>query len=193
MIRPRTIDRDLLLAAAEDIAAARGIAQVTFGEVASAAGVPKASVQSAFKTRENLLEAMLGRWVDQERSRFESLAGPNPTPVQAVLAHLQSTRDEPVEAMQRMAALVAALKETSSGLDQIEPWYGARGLVLEASTPQAVELRTAFLAAEGAFFVRYLVGLDFGDAAWRSTFDELARRIDALKGQTRTRQRTRRG
>lgn len=193
MIRPRTIDRDLLLTAAEDIAAARGIAQVTFGEVASAAGVPKASVQSAFKTRENLLEAMLGRWVEQEQSRFESLAGPNPTPVQAVLAHLQSTRDEPVEAMQRMAALVAALKETSSGLDQIEPWYRARGLVLEASTPETVELRTAFLAAEGAFFIRYLVGLDFGDAAWRSTFDELARRIDALKGQTPTRQRTRRG
>ncbi len=180
MIRPRTINRDLLLAAAEDIAATRGIAQVTFGEVASAAGVPKASVQSAFKTRENLLEAMLGRWVEQERSRFEALAGPNPTSVQAVQAHLQSTRDESAEAMQRMAALVAALKETSNGLKQIEPWYRARGLVLEAATPQDVELRTAFLAAEGAFFVRYLVGQDFSESAWRSTFDDLLTRIQRL-------------
>jgi len=30
-------------------------------------------------------------------------------------------------------------------------------------------------------------------SARHDTFDELARRVDALKGQTRTRQRTRRG
>lgn len=180
MIRPRTIDRELLLAAAEDIAATRGIAQVTFGEVASAAGVPKATVQSAFKTRENLLEAMLGRWVDQERARFEAMAGPDPTPARAVRAHLQSTRNESPEAMQRMASLVAALKETPTGLERIDPWYRARGLVVEASSPEDVALRSAFLAAEGAFFVRYLVGLDFSDAAWLSTFDELFQRIDPL-------------
>lgn len=186
MIRPRTIDRDRLLVAAEDIAATRGIAQVTFGEVASAAGVPKASVQSAFKTRENLLEAMLGRWVGQEQSRFEALAGASPTPVQAVGAHLKSTRDEPVEAMQRMATLVAALKESSTGLKQIETWYRARGLVLEASTSEDIELRSAFLAAEGAFFVRYLVGLDFSEAAWSNTFDDLVRRIETLEKSGRT-------
>jgi AcrR family transcriptional regulator len=180
MIRPRTIDRDLLLAVAEDIAGTLGIASVTFGEVASAAGVPKASVQSAFRTRENLLEAMLVRWVDQEHSRFADLAGASPTTAQAVAAHVKSTRNESAEAMQRMASLVAALKETNAGLSQIDPWYRSRGLVLEASCPDEVELRTAFLAAEGAFFVRYLVGLGFSEAAWNSTFDELTGRIEKL-------------
>lgn len=180
MIRPRTIDRDFLLAVAEDIAGSRGIAYVTFGEVASAAGVPKASVQSAFRTRTNLLEAMLSRWMDQERSRFEDLAGATPTMAQAVAAHLKSTRNEPADAMKRMASLVAALKETNTGLSQIESWYRSRGLAVEASCPDDIELRTAFLAAEGAFFVRYLVGLNFSEEAWNSTFDALTRRIERL-------------
>jgi len=80
-----------------------------------------------------------------------------------------------------MASLVAALKESSTGLEQIETWYCARGLVLEATTPDDIELRNAFLAAEGAFFFRYLVGLDFSEAVWNGIFDALSLRIQQMK------------
>jgi hypothetical protein len=117
------------------------------------------------------------------KNRITDAASPkniSPTMAQAVAAHLKSTRNEPADAMKRMASLVAALKETNTGLSQIESWYRSRGLAVEASCPDDIELRTAFLAAEGAFFVRYLVGLNFSEEAWNSTFDALTRRIERL-------------
>jgi len=171
--RPRSIDREHLLACAQEIAGTYGIAKLTFGEVGIAAGVSKATVQSVFRTREQLLESMLGRWMEQEQLRFKALAGEHPSATEAVVAHIESTAREEPEMMRRMAAIMAALKDAPSGLAQVVDWYQSRGLNVEASTDQDKALRTAFLAAEGAFFVRYLVGLPMSDEAWTDLFDEL--------------------
>jgi len=173
VIRPRTIDRDQLLNCAEDIAASGGISEVTFGAVASAAGVPKASVQSAFGTRESLLDAMLQRWVNRERERFNALAGSNPTPADCVVAHLRSTASESHESMLRMASLVATLGASGTRVDRVVDWYESRGLSTVAESPEQKRLRAAFLAAEGAFFVRYLVGLPMSDEVWQDIFSDL--------------------
>ena len=74
MARPRTVDRDQLLDVAEAVMSAEGTAGLTFGGVAKVAGISKATVQSVFKTREAMIEAMLQRWIAKEQLRFEAVA-----------------------------------------------------------------------------------------------------------------------
>ena len=60
--RPRSIDRDKVLDAAEGIVAAEGAAGLTFDAVARAAGITKGGVQYCFGTKDKLIEAMIDRW-----------------------------------------------------------------------------------------------------------------------------------
>jgi AcrR family transcriptional regulator len=59
MGRRQTIDREKVLAVAEDIVGQRGAAALTIDAVAKAAGITKGGVQSAFGTKEALIAAML--------------------------------------------------------------------------------------------------------------------------------------
>ena len=52
--RPRTIDRDKVLDAAEDIVMAQGASGLTFDALAKAAGITKGGLQYCFGTKENL-------------------------------------------------------------------------------------------------------------------------------------------
>lgn len=173
MPRPRSIDRELLLNLAEATVAATGAAGLSFGSLAAASGVSRASVQSVFGTREALIAAMLERWLAQEGQRFAAAAGPSPTPEQRIRAHIATTAVEPEEGMRRSATLMASLAGSERQVRSAADWYQSRVGDLSASTPEARRLRTAFLAAEGAFFVRYLVGLPMSGALWREIFDDL--------------------
>ena len=53
--RPRSIDRDKVLDAAEGIVAAEGAAGLTFDAVARAAGITKGGVQYCFGTKDKLI------------------------------------------------------------------------------------------------------------------------------------------
>src|SRR6218665_3880573 len=62
MSKRPVIDRNLVLDAAVSVVMERGIAALSIGEVAKAAGISKGGVQSCFGTKEGLLEAMVNRW-----------------------------------------------------------------------------------------------------------------------------------
>ena len=109
MGRPRTINREQLLDVAEAVVAESGAIGLSFGAIAAAAGLPKASVQSAFGTREALIEAMLDRWMAQEQLRFHAAAGPHPSAPDRIRAHVQTTAEESEVSMRRMATLLAGL------------------------------------------------------------------------------------
>lgn len=173
MARPRRIDRAHLLERAEALVAAEGAAALSFGRLASAAGVPKASIQSAFGTREALVEAMLDRWLRAEQQRFANLAGPTPSPLARVLAHLRSVGTETPEASSRMASLLAALTEAGLASESLAAWYAARIGDLSAAGAEARRLRLAFLAAEGAFTMRHLAGVRIRDEVWQDVFADL--------------------
>jgi len=173
MARPRQINRAQLLDHAEALVAAEGTAALSFGRLAAATGVPKASIQSAFGTREALIEAMLARALEAEQRRFEGFAGPDPSPRVRVLAHLRSVASETREASSRMAALLAALTEAGQGSASLAAWYAARIGGFEAEGEEARRLRLAFLAAEGAFMIRHLARLPLHDEVWRDLFRDL--------------------
>jgi AcrR family transcriptional regulator len=173
MARPRTVNREQLLDAAEEIVSAAGAAALSFGGVATAAGLSKATVQSVFGTREAMIEAMLERWLQHEGKRFEELAGLAPSLRECITAHIRSTAAETPEAGRRMAALQAALTSSGYQSKSSAQWYSARIGNLTASTPEERRLRIAFLAAEGAFFVRHMAGIPISDALWEDIFADL--------------------
>ena len=171
MARPRTIDRERLLDAAESVVAAGRIAALTFGSVAAASGVPKASVQSAFGTREGMIDAMLQRWLAREEQRFERAAGKRPSARKRMQAHIRTTEEE--DTGSRMATLLAALAGSGEQSASTAAWYRARIGSLTAKTREQRRLRVAFLAAEGAFYIRHLVGFPISEALWHDIFEDL--------------------
>ena len=171
MARPRTIDRERLLDAAESVVAAGRIATLSFGSVAAASGVPKASVQSAFGTRESMIDAMLQRWLEREQQRFDRAAGKRPSARKRMQAHIRTTEEE--DTGSRMATLLAALAGSGEQSASTAAWYASRIGNLSAKTAEQRRLRMAFLAAEGAFYIRHLVGFPIGEALWRDIFKDL--------------------
>lgn len=178
MSRPRTVDRDRLLNAANAVIAASGVAALSFGSVATAAGLSKATVQSAFGTREAMIAALLERWLEQEQARFEAMVGPAPTALDRVRGHLASVVEDTQESSDRFAALVAALAGTGEQGRAVEAWYRARMGDLSAPEAEAKRARIAYLAAEGAFFLRHLVGFPLSDETWADVFSDLRRVVD---------------
>jgi AcrR family transcriptional regulator len=167
MARPRTIDREQLLDAAERIVAAK----LSFGSVAEASGLSKASVQSVFGTREALIDAMIERWLTREQQRFDELTGERPSPRARTLAHMQTT-EEACDG-QRVTTLQATLAGSGEQSASTARWYAARIGDLAAKTPEQRLLRIAFLAAEGAFYMRHLVGYRMSRSLWRDIFKDL--------------------
>lgn len=170
MGRPRTIDREQLLDAAERVVSAGSAAALSFGSVAAAAGVAKATVQSVFGSREAMIDAMLGRWLEQERKRFEAAAGPRPSARDRIRAHIQTTEEEDGG---RVATLLAALAGSGEQSASTASWYASRVGELAARTRAQRRMRIAFLAAEGAFYMRHLAGFALSDAVWSDIFQDL--------------------
>ena len=173
MARPRSVDREQLLDTAERYVTENGAASLSFGTLAKAADLSKATVQSIFGTKENLLEALIGRWVAQEQSSFDmQLRGQN-SPDARVRIHLHNTRTESAEVGRTVSTMVAALAGNSAHSVTMRDWYNLRIGDLQALDEGSRRRRIAYLAAEGAFLIRSLVGFEIGDAEWNSIFDDL--------------------
>lgn len=177
MARPRSVDRESLIDAAEATLAAQGLAGLSFGAVALASGVGKPTVQSVFGSRDALIHAVLDRWLQREQARFDALlaqAAPEAGAAARTRAHIQSTAAETPESGARMATLLAALASTGQqGGSGAAPWYDSRAGRFQARTPDERRLRLAFLAAEGAFYVRHLAGVPMSAARWREIFGDI--------------------
>ena len=180
MARPRTIDRDRVLDAAESALAEGGAAALSFSGVAAGAGLSKASVQSAFGSRAALVDALIDRSLQRERERYRAALGDaasDATSDDARLeAHLSATRAEIAgESGRRTAILIAALASEGRRSDSVRRWYRERLGDLTADSAAERRRRAAYLAAEGAYFLRCMIGVDADEATWADIFDDLAR------------------
>ncbi len=175
MVRPRTIDREHLLDMAEAVVTESGAIGLSFGAIATASGLPKASIQSVFGTREALIEAMLDRSIAQEKVRFHEAAGPTPSARQRIRAHVRVTADESTVSMRRVACLLAAMVGSTQQMDRAIEWYLSRVGDLNATTEEERSLRIATLAAEGALLMRYLIDYPMPDDLWHQIFQDIER------------------
>lgn len=172
MSRPRTIDRDAVLDAAEHIVVTRGAAELTFDAVARTAGITKGGVQSCFGHKEGLVAAMLQRWnEDYERARTAAgKAHPASTPVERHVA-VTATADA---LNARSAGLLAALLQSKDQLGWVRDWYAAHRAEM-GTTDDGRRARLAFLACEGAFMLRHFGLMEMRDDEWAEVFHDIAR------------------
>lgn len=173
MGRRKTIDRDRILDAAEEIVNTQGAAGLTIDAVARAVGITKGGVQYSFSTKEALIEAMFERWGKIYTEQFEAIAGPDPDPVKTVWAHIEATRRSDDTSHAKAASLMAALLQTPEHLASTKTWYRARIAGLDTSTEEGRRARIAFLATEGAFMLRFLGFMDIAPQEWAAFFDDI--------------------
>jgi AcrR family transcriptional regulator len=177
MARPRKIDRDALLDAAETVLTDQGATALSFATVAVAAGLTKASVQSAFGSRDAMIEGLIARWVAAETARFETHLAGSKDPAARLQAHLACTAEEIQNTTgQKVASLLAMLASEGGHSDVIRNWYRARLGDLTAHDAISRRQRQAYLAAEGAYFLRCIIGIDADDATWHEIFADLGAR-----------------
>lgn len=180
--RPRSIDRDLVLDAAERIVLASGAAGLSFDAVAREAGVTKGGVQYAFGTRDNLIRAMIARWGEAFDADVAARSGDAPTPRDTIRAHLTATRDADEAEHSRSAVMMTALVQHPGQLSQTREWYNARLAALDLDDPQDRRFALAFLAGEGAFLLKAFGLVDLDEDQWRKLFDDMLATIPVLNG-----------
>lgn len=174
MPRPRTVDRQAILEAAVQVLMDGGVTSLSFGSVATSAGVSKATVQSIFGTRERLIESMLERWAADENARLGDALEPGAASRDRLATHIRLTGEEVAEVNTRVAAMLAVLAGSGESSQSVIQWYRDRIGDLSVGDALGDNQRLAFLAAEGALFLRYLVGFPVRDDIWSELFEELA-------------------
>lgn len=177
--RPRTIDRDKVLDAAEAVVARTGAAGLTIDAVAREAGITKGGVQYCFGSKDNLVRAMIRRWGDGFEREVVALAGAEAGPVATVRGHVEAGRRADEAEHSRSAAMMAAILQSAEQIAETRAWYDQRLRGLDLSTAEGRRARLALLAAEGAFFLRTFGLADLDGEAWDSIFDDIAALLPA--------------
>ncbi|MEO9633182.1 MAG: TetR/AcrR family transcriptional regulator [Sulfitobacter sp.] len=171
--RPRSIDRDKVLDAAEALVASAGAGALSFDAVAKAAGITKGGVQYAFGTRNDLILAMVARWGEAFDADVAERAGPNPSSDVLIKEHLAATRDADEADHSRSAVMMTALLQHPDQLSDTRDWYNSRLAGLDLETPRDRQLALAFLAGEGAFLLKALSLIDLTEAQWKALFEDM--------------------
>ncbi|WP_191057701.1 TetR/AcrR family transcriptional regulator [Geminicoccus harenae] len=171
--RPRNIDRDVLLDAAEALVLKSGAAALSFEAVAKAAGVTKGGVQYAFGTRDNLIRAMITRWGEAFDADVAERTGPDPSPRALIRGHLAATRDADEADHSRSAVMMTMLLQHPDQLSDTRDWYNSRLAGLDLAKPDDRQVALAFLAGEGAFLLKAFGLMDLSDTQWKTLFEDM--------------------
>lgn len=110
--RPRSIDRDAVLDAAQAVAVRDGAGQLTLEAVAVEAGISKASVLYDYKTKQALIKALVERRIASENAKIEQIETrlghvPNVAIRAQLSSELQGLSDEDGAVMLSLCAVVA--------------------------------------------------------------------------------------
>lgn len=151
MARPRVIDQNDILDAAEAVVIRNGAAQLTLDAVAIEASISKASVIYDYKSKQQLIKAVIARRIDKEKTRIQTITdtlggGPDVT-VRGLIAAASDVPDDDMRAVARNLAAALALDDELHSV--IEDYYrNIIAAVMETSENPAKGL-LSFLALEG--------------------------------------------
>lgn len=173
MGRHKTVDRDNLLDLAEDIVRTHGAAALTIDSLAKAAGITKGGVQYTFSSKAALIDALCSRWMESYETLFATMIAPDPTPVDVIHAHVGATFTDSGPAQAKAASMMTGMLQSPEFISATQDWYRQRMHPLDASVPEDRQARLAFLATEGAFFVRYFGFLNISDDEWAAIYRDI--------------------
>lgn len=172
--RRRTIDRDKVLDAAEAVVTRTGAAGLTIDAVAREAGITKGGVQYCFGSKESLIGAMLNRWGDSFERDVMEHAGEEPSAEDIVRGHIEASRKTDDTEDSRSAVMMTALLQSPEQIAETRAWYNSRLAGLDLKSTAGRRARLAFLASEGAFFLRAFNLLDMDEQDRQVLFDDIA-------------------
>lgn len=173
--RPRIIDRNKVLDAAEAVVAKTGAAGLTMDAVARAAGITKGGVQYCFGSKEGLIKSMIERWSAGFDEEVTALAGDNPAPPARLRAYVEASQRTDDAESSRSASMLATLIQSSDRLADTRAWYRDQLRGLDFSSEEGRKARLAFMAAEGVFFLRSFRFLELTEQEWQSVFEDILR------------------
>ncbi len=171
--RPRSIDRDRVLDAAEGIVAQDGATGLTFDAVARAAGITKGGVQYCFGTKENLIRSMIERWGSTFEAEVMAHAGDDRSPHSVIRGHLLATRDSDEAEHSRSAVMMTALLQSPEEVAASRVWYTQRLAGLDMGKEKDRRVALAFLASEGAFLLKAFGLIEITEAQWTALFADM--------------------
>lgn len=173
MGRPRQIDRDKVLDAAEAVVGKVGAVGLTIDAVAKAAGITKGGVQYCFGTKQQLIDAMFDRWDAEWNEDVAKLVGHDADPIRRVRGDIEVIKASDDAANARSAVLMAALVQTPEQREKTQDWYRGHLEKLDRSTAIGRRTRLAFFASEGVFLLRSFGLMKISDEEWASIFDDI--------------------
>lgn len=173
MSKRPVIDRGKVLDAAEGLVMREGVAALSIGEVAKAAGISKGGVQSCFGTKDGLIEAMFNRWKAEFEVAVRDNAPDEAEPLDNLRAHVQLLAASDEALAKRAAAVLAAMLSREELRQRSSDWY--RPLLIQDSgdDERSRNARLAFLAAKGAFLLRSFGLMEMSEAEWQAIFREI--------------------
>lgn len=176
MGRKATITRDALLEKAEAIVRSEGAKSLTIDALAKAAGISKGGVQYSFESKDELVRALIARWMRQ----FDELLADDGIAAPAVLIHryIGAMRSSQDAMNAKMAGLMIAYIQDPENLRATRQWYEAMFQRLAGPSAEAQAARVAFLAVEGLFLMR-IAGID-ADGEWTGFLDDVEAVLSAL-------------
>jgi AcrR family transcriptional regulator len=179
--RARTIDRDAVLDAAERVVSREGAARLTVDAVACEAGISKASVLYDYKSKHELVKAVIARRVSDDETAYRETAARFARSADSAIRGqvAMATRSYPEEERAVAYNLCAALGQDADLRAPVQEAFRRRVDEIRRTSEHPDGALLAFLAVEGLIFIDH-----FGLHDW--TPDERARLIagiDWLIGQ----------
>ncbi|WP_423357156.1 TetR/AcrR family transcriptional regulator [Pseudomonas citronellolis] len=172
MSKRPVIDRGKVLDAAEGLVMREGVAALSIGEVAKAAGISKGGVQSCFGTKDGLIEAMFNRWKAEFEVAVRDNAPDEAEPLDNLRAHVQLLAASDEALGKRAAAVLAAMLSREELRQRSSDWYRPL-LIQDGDDERSRNARLAFLAAKGAFLLRSFGLMEMSEAEWQAIFREI--------------------
>ena len=176
MARPRVIDQDQVLDAAEAVVGRSGAARMTLHAVAAEAGIGKASVVYDFKSKQNLIKAVIERKVRLEEEHIRSaVEHQGSRPNAEMLGRIAVASDAPNDETRAVALnLCAALAQDADLRIDLKRFYEEQIAAVTGTAEKPRMALLAFLALEGFKMLEYFDFYHWPEAERASILDDLA-------------------
>ncbi|OAH40717.1 TetR/AcrR family transcriptional regulator [Methylorubrum sp. B1-46] len=170
MGRTRTIDRDKVLDHAEQIVRRDGATALTFDAVAKAAGITKGGLQYCFGDKDGMIAALIERWFAAFDAELERSTAPGGDTAEQARGYVAASSRVDEASQTKMVGMLVTLLQSPEHLERVRVWYAGWIGKFDPSFEAQRRARTAFFAAEGAFFLRSLGLVEMDQAEWDGVF-----------------------
>ncbi|KXV66223.1 TetR/AcrR family transcriptional regulator [Acetobacter orleanensis] len=177
MARPRTINRDRVMDCAEQLVQRDGAVALTLDAVAREAGITKGGLQYCFGCKDDLIAALIDRWIASFEADVRQHTPPNASAADKVRAYVQVCAQMDEATRTRIVGTLMTLLHSPDHLRRIRDWYTGWLTHDFCHSDEARQIRTMFFAAEGAFFLRSFGFITMQDKEWHDAFADIQRLI----------------